>query len=113
MVILSFHNLAHLSKLESLFFDARRISFLEMAAFPHSLKKLELSSCEIGPETWNPIEGEFLRLKLLSMKFHDLVCWRAEDVHFPCLETLVPEQIHDLKEIPSDYERLKCDELDS
>ncbi|KAG8378820.1 hypothetical protein BUALT_Bualt07G0024600 [Buddleja alternifolia] len=119
------YNLAHLSKLESLFLSAHKISSSEINAFPISLKKLSLSHCALpweymtiigslpnlevlklsddafeGPE-WNPVEGEFLRLKLLSINAIRVVSWGAEDVHFPCLEILVLEQILDLEEIPS------------
>ncbi|KAG8378815.1 hypothetical protein BUALT_Bualt07G0024100 [Buddleja alternifolia] len=50
---------------------------------------------------WNPVEGEFLRLKFLSIGSTNLRRWNAEDIHFPCLETLVLSRIHDLQEIPS------------
>ncbi|KAK4441010.1 hypothetical protein Salat_0435900 [Sesamum alatum] len=86
-----FHNLARLLKLESLSLDATNFS-LTSITFPTSLKKLVLENCGIpwedmaiigslpnlevlkldwfaakGPE-WNPVEGEFLQLKTLSIK---------------------------------------------
>ncbi|KAL0436722.1 UNVERIFIED_CONTAM: putative late blight resistance proteinR1B-8 [Sesamum radiatum] len=118
------HNLSCLHKLESLTFTAQDFS-LESITFPISLKKLILSDCRIpwkdmtiigslpnlevlklnndsfkGPE-WNPIEGEFLRLKVLLIKSCELVWWAAEDAHFPNLEVLSLRQMRDLKEIPS------------
>ncbi|KAG8378867.1 hypothetical protein BUALT_Bualt07G0029300 [Buddleja alternifolia] len=121
----SFHNLALLSKLESLYLEAGGIYSSYLIAFPHSLKKLELSCCGMDWEDmtiigslpnlevlklrshafsgyeWNPVEGEFLRLKLLLIGSTDLRRWGAEDYHFPCLETLVLRGIKSLEEIPS------------
>ncbi|KAL2243731.1 putative late blight resistance protein homolog R1A-3 [Sesamum indicum] len=118
----SLYNLARLDKLESLY--VAYYSHLENIAFPTSLKKLDLSFCSIpwhkmtiigsslpnlevfklhdattGQE-WNPIEGEFLRLKTLSIWDCYLVRWGAEDVHFPNLQSLSLEKIRKLKEIP-------------
>ncbi|KAL0417067.1 UNVERIFIED_CONTAM: putative late blight resistance proteinR1A-10 [Sesamum latifolium] len=120
------HNLVHLHKLESLSLSAKRFS-LENITFPHSLKKLHLYGCKIpwedmtiigsslpnlevlalyhnafkGPE-WNPVEGQFLRLKVLCIWHnHHLVRWRAENVHFPNLETLFLRFMSTLEEIPS------------
>ncbi|KAL0460472.1 UNVERIFIED_CONTAM: hypothetical protein Slati_0674400 [Sesamum latifolium] len=118
------HNLAHLHKLESFSLDAT-IFPLKSITFPTSLKKLVLEDCEIpwedmtiigslpnlevlklhfdafkGPE-WNPVAGEFLRLKFLLIKSCDLVWWTAEDSHFPNLEVLSLRLMNDLKEIPS------------
>ncbi|KAL0460470.1 UNVERIFIED_CONTAM: hypothetical protein Slati_0674200 [Sesamum latifolium] len=105
------HNLAHLHKLESLSLRAEDF-LLESITLPTSLKKLTLSDCRIpwtemtiigslpnlevlklhgdaftGPE-WNPIEGEFLRLKTLHIESCELVWWTAENTHFPNLEAL-------------------------
>ncbi|KAL0306763.1 UNVERIFIED_CONTAM: hypothetical protein Sradi_6093600 [Sesamum radiatum] len=90
------HNLVRLHKLESLSFRAQDF-LLESIAFPTSLKKLVLSDCKIPWEgmttigslpnlevlklhddafegsEWNPIEGEFLRLKALFSFGH--VSW--------------------------------------
>ncbi|KAL0460476.1 UNVERIFIED_CONTAM: Late blight resistance protein R1-A [Sesamum latifolium] len=118
------HNLSRLHKLESLTFTAKDFS-LESITFPVSLKKLILSDCGIpwkdmtiigslpnlevlkldndafkGWE-WNPVEGEFLRLKVLLIKSCELVWWTAEDAHFPNLEVLSLRFMRDLKEIPS------------
>ncbi|KAK4408675.1 hypothetical protein Sango_0448500 [Sesamum angolense] len=118
------HNLARLHKLESLSLDAT-IFPLKNITFPTSLKKLVLEDCEIpwkdmtiigslpnlevlkldydafkGTE-WNPIAGEFLRLKFLLIESCELVLWTAEDAHFPNLEVLSLRFMRDLKEIPS------------
>ncbi|KAG8378874.1 hypothetical protein BUALT_Bualt07G0030000 [Buddleja alternifolia] len=118
------YNLARLSKLESLFVRAEIVSS-NIISFPNSLQKLVLHGCKmcwedmtiigslpnlqvlklgsgafVGPE-WDPVEGEFLRLKFLSIELADLVRWRAENIHFPCLETLVLQWVHSLEEIPS------------
>ncbi|KAG8378995.1 hypothetical protein BUALT_Bualt07G0042300 [Buddleja alternifolia] len=53
-----------------------------------------------GTPEWNPIEGEFLRLKALLIFHTDLVCWRAENIHFPILERLELHGVKSLKEIP-------------
>ncbi|XP_011071879.1 uncharacterized protein LOC105157229 isoform X1 [Sesamum indicum] len=97
---------------------------LEDVGFPTSLKKLRLSDCEIpwkkmtiigsslpnlevlklydafvGPE-WSPIEGEFLRLKVLVIMSSELSHWGAEEIHFPKLHGLYLEDMRRLKEIP-------------
>ncbi|KAG8378817.1 hypothetical protein BUALT_Bualt07G0024300 [Buddleja alternifolia] len=120
----SLYNLVYLSKLESLYLKAKIFSS-NIIGLPHSLKKLVLNGCRMpwedmtvigslpnlevlklkddafeGPE-WDLVEGEFVRLKLFSIGSSNLVQWRAEKIHFPCLETLVLEQMHDLEEIPS------------
>ncbi|KAL0341446.1 UNVERIFIED_CONTAM: hypothetical protein Scaly_1807200 [Sesamum calycinum] len=115
-------NLARLNKLESL--SLEYYCLLEDIAFPASLKKLSLLECEIpwakmtiigsslpnlevlklnnaghGYE-WDPIEGEFLRLKVLFISHCDLVRWGAEDIHFPILQSLSLRYMHKLEEIP-------------
>ncbi|KAL0319037.1 UNVERIFIED_CONTAM: putative late blight resistance proteinR1A-4 [Sesamum angustifolium] len=108
-------NLARLSKLESLTLHIKWYEKDPTAdfAFPQSLKKLTLKGCGLpwedmrivgslpnleilklgygafhGPE-WNPIEGEFVRLKYLLIASYHLQYWRAEITHFPFLEHLV------------------------
>ncbi|KAK4382163.1 Disease resistance RPP13-like protein 4 [Sesamum angolense] len=98
---------------------------LKNITFPTSLKKLTLMYCSIpwkeitfigslpnlevlklhynavkGPE-WSPVEGQFLRLKVLGIWKSELVRWRAENMHFPNLERLVLEDIKFLEEILS------------
>ncbi|XP_051123375.1 uncharacterized protein LOC127246168 [Andrographis paniculata] len=50
---------------------------------------------------WNPAEGEFLRLKVLFIWGSDLVQWRADQNHYPRLETLALFNLPTLEEIPS------------
>ncbi|KAK4414180.1 putative late blight resistance proteinR1B-12 [Sesamum alatum] len=95
-----------------------------MLTFPPNLKKLTLSGCllpwedmtHIGSlpklevlklhrnafsgDVWEPIEGEFLRLKYLKLHHMDLAEWRADETHFPSLQHLILK-ICRLKEIPS------------
>ncbi|KAL0341436.1 UNVERIFIED_CONTAM: putative disease resistance protein [Sesamum calycinum] len=118
-------NLGHLHRLESLSLIAEGL-LLEKIAFPNSLKKLSLSRCGIpwrnmsiigsslpnlevlklfhnafrGPE-WSPVEGQFPRLKVLVILDSGLVSWRADDIHFPILESLFLGQMKKLEEIPS------------
>ncbi|KAG8390587.1 hypothetical protein BUALT_Bualt01G0099100 [Buddleja alternifolia] len=120
----SLHNIAHLHELESLSLHSEYFS-LKNITFPYSLKKLSLGGCGIpwkdmtivgnlsnlevlklymnsfrGP-AWNPVEGEFLQLKFLSIWPTDLVWWEAESIHFPSLESLQLQRIRSLEEIPS------------
>ncbi|KAL0318442.1 UNVERIFIED_CONTAM: putative late blight resistance proteinR1B-16 [Sesamum angustifolium] len=125
--IVGLNNLTRLHKLESLSVVEKDLSLLaNMITFPISLKKLTLSTCCIPWEEmkvfgsvlpnleklklyhnafkgaeWSPVEGQFPRLKVLIIWKNDLVWWRAEDVHFPCLERLVLDEMHSLEEIPS------------
>ncbi|KAL0390357.1 UNVERIFIED_CONTAM: hypothetical protein Scaly_0392800 [Sesamum calycinum] len=118
------HNLARLHKLESLSLNATKFP-LKSITFPTSLKKLVLEYCEIPWKymtiigslpnlevlklqyhackgtKWNPIAGEFLRLKFLLIKACGLVRWTAEDVHFPSLEVLIMETMSHVEEIHS------------
>ncbi|KAG8362589.1 hypothetical protein BUALT_BualtUnG0060200 [Buddleja alternifolia] len=64
-----------------------------------NLEVLEIDDAFKGPE-WNPIEGEFLRLKVLLIYYTDLACWRAENSHFPILESLELNGVNSLEEIP-------------
>ncbi|KAK4394689.1 hypothetical protein Sango_1623200 [Sesamum angolense] len=116
------YSLVKLNKLESLRLIGNN-SRLEDIGFPTSLKKLILSGSKIpwkkitiigsslpnlevlkldsafvGPE-WNPIEGEFLRLKVLTIDSIDLEQWGAEDIHFPNLHGLYLTFMRNLKEI--------------
>ncbi|KAL0286676.1 UNVERIFIED_CONTAM: hypothetical protein Sangu_2470900 [Sesamum angustifolium] len=117
------YSLAQLNKLESLSLHYVNLD-LEDIGFPTSLKKLSLHYCRCpwrkmtiigsslpnlevlkledafrGPE-WNPIEGEFLRVKMLSIEDCYLVRWGAEDVHFPNLQSLSLREMDQLEEIP-------------
>ncbi|KAL0356217.1 UNVERIFIED_CONTAM: hypothetical protein Sradi_4068600 [Sesamum radiatum] len=115
-------NLSQLNKLESL--SLEYYSLLEDITFPASLKKLSLLACKIPWEKmtiigsslpnlevlklnyvghgnkWDPIEGEFLQLKVLLISHCDLARWGAEDIHFPNLRSLTLRYMHKLEEIP-------------
>ncbi|KAL0417085.1 UNVERIFIED_CONTAM: putative late blight resistance proteinR1A-10 [Sesamum latifolium] len=119
------YSLVQLNKLESLSLHYVSFDFdLEDVGFPTSLKKLSLYYCRFswekmtiigsslpnlevlkledafqGPE-WNPIEGEFLRLKVLVIRSHRLVQWGADDIHFPNLHGLYLEFMTESEEIP-------------
>ncbi|XP_051123383.1 putative late blight resistance protein homolog R1B-14 [Andrographis paniculata] len=129
-------NLEHLQKLESLSISG----CLEKMTFPDSLKELRLIDCmgiawkdmsvvgllpsletlEIsggmqGSE-WEPVQRGFRRLKVLVIGCYNLVCWRAESMHFPILERLQLNRLCLLEEIPSgigDILTLKSIDVDS
>ncbi|KAL7114853.1 hypothetical protein ACP275_04G147800 [Erythranthe tilingii] len=123
------HNLCRLRKLESLKCSSyHRDDFLHNLTFPSSLKKLSLHGSWVcwedltkigslphlevlkldylysadGVCEWNPIEGEFLRLKFLIIENSDLIYWNADCSHYPVLETLVLRRLHKLEEMPLD-----------
>ncbi|XP_051116011.1 late blight resistance protein R1-A-like [Andrographis paniculata] len=112
-------NLDKLEKLESLMIR----NYSENMTFPNSLKELSLYNCRMAWEDmsivgslpslehlhiygdvegseWEPVQGEFLSLKELLIGKNDLVCWRAESVHFPILESLQLTELRLLEEIP-------------
>ncbi|KAL0318443.1 UNVERIFIED_CONTAM: putative late blight resistance proteinR1B-16 [Sesamum angustifolium] len=120
------YNLARLHKLESLFVGGDGLLSLENIRFPTSLKELRLYGCSVPWEKlmivgssspnlkvlslskntykgkeWNQVEGEFPRLKVLTIFDCYLVWWRAENVHFPNLESLFLSFMWKLEEIPS------------
>ncbi|KAL0355826.1 UNVERIFIED_CONTAM: hypothetical protein Sradi_4029500 [Sesamum radiatum] len=64
-----------------------------------NLEVLKLYHAFFGPD-WSPIEGEFLRLKVLFVQSDDLVQWGAEDIHFPNLLGLYLKSMIELEEIP-------------
>ncbi|KAK4394880.1 Disease resistance protein RPM1 [Sesamum angolense] len=121
-------NLVRLSKLENLkcaFTWPPNETFLPNLNFPQSLKKLTLIGSKLSwkdmsiigsfphlevlklrrfaftGEVWEPVEGEFCRLKFLLIEETNLVQWIAENTHFPCLEHLIIRQCRDLEAIPS------------
>lgn len=66
------------------------------------LQVLKLFDNSVVGTEWSPIEGEFLRLKVLRIcSCPDLVYWNAESSHFPVLEQLVLVRLLKLDEIPS------------
>ncbi|KZV24873.1 hypothetical protein F511_14756 [Dorcoceras hygrometricum] len=118
------HNLAHLHNLES--FTLHSLTLPQNLCFPRSLKKLTLKRCQVpwgyltvvgslphlealnlideaamGRE-WNPVEGQFLKLKSLRIADTDLEEWVADSSHFPNLEKLELSFLSHLKEIPYD-----------
>ncbi|KAL8547406.1 hypothetical protein ACS0TY_006945 [Phlomoides rotata] len=120
-------NFVFFDKIESLHYNFKlpnRVDLLQSLMLPSSLKKLTINFCElewndltifgslphlealklwnavIGPN-WDPVEGEFLRLKYLEISWSiELICWNADNFHFPVLENLVLEQMFNLDEIP-------------
>ncbi|KAL0318629.1 UNVERIFIED_CONTAM: putative late blight resistance proteinR1B-12 [Sesamum angustifolium] len=120
-------NLVRLSKLENLkcIFNRTPNETLPNLSFPESLKKLTLSGSMLSWKdmsingslphlevlklkeyaftgaVWEPVEGEFSRLKFLVIERIDLVQWIAENTHFPCLEHLIISDCMDLEAIPS------------
>ncbi|XP_057780129.1 putative late blight resistance protein homolog R1B-16 [Salvia miltiorrhiza] len=124
------HNLGSLHKLQSLKLvstsansscNADRLK----CAFPVSLKKLSLKNCSLDwndltiigslpqlealkldnsvkGQNWSLVNGEFLRLRFLSIINCDLRCWDADSSHFPVLEKLRLEGLMHLEEIPLD-----------
>ncbi|XP_011072172.1 putative late blight resistance protein homolog R1A-10 [Sesamum indicum] len=116
-------DLAQLNKLESLY--ELFCPSLEQIIFPTSLKKLSLSMTRNFPwgqmtiigsslpnlevlklyrafrgYEWIPVEGAFLRLKVLVIGLCYLEQWGAEDIHFPNLQSLTLTSMNSLKEIP-------------
>nr|GMD41399.1 putative late blight resistance protein homolog R1B-17 [Ipomoea batatas]GMD46045.1 putative late blight resistance protein homolog R1B-17 [Ipomoea batatas] len=107
-------SLVHLHLLEKLKFRIGRVDrFCLPTGFPSKLKKLtlcstylpweemgvigNLSNLEVlklkdfafcGPK-WEPIEGEFQRLKVLLIARSDLKRWEPNVYHFPILERLI------------------------
>ncbi|KAL9170776.1 hypothetical protein ABFS82_04G168600 [Erythranthe guttata] len=64
------------------------------------LEVLELGYDSVRGSKWNPVEGGFIRLKYLSIRYLELKYWNSERVHFPILENLILYQLHELEEIP-------------
>ncbi|XP_057780170.1 putative late blight resistance protein homolog R1C-3 [Salvia miltiorrhiza] len=94
-------------------------------AFPVSLKKLLLAHCSLDwndvtiigslpqlealelvysvkGQRWSPVNGEFRRLRFLSIIKCDLRCWDADSSHFPVLKKLRLEGLKHLEAIPLD-----------
>ncbi|XP_019177628.1 PREDICTED: putative late blight resistance protein homolog R1B-14 isoform X2 [Ipomoea nil] len=124
-------NLVDLDLLEKLKFRIGRVErFCLPTSFPSKLKKLtlcstylpwdemgvigKLSNLEVlklkdfafcGPQ-WEPIEGEFKRLKVLLIARSDLKRWEPNVHHFPILERLILRYCWDLKEVPNCFARI-------
>ncbi|KAH6781522.1 hypothetical protein C2S52_001731 [Perilla frutescens var. hirtella] len=120
-------NVGRLNKLESLSFGFRvaQDDLAQKLKFPDSIKELCLWNCWLDwddmtiigclpnleflklrensftGEEWNPVEGEFIRLKYLEIGgSYDLKNWNADSSHFPVLDSLVVKYMPDLDEIP-------------
>ncbi|KZV24838.1 hypothetical protein F511_14721 [Dorcoceras hygrometricum] len=117
------YNIAHLRNLESFTLESYE-KLPQNLCFPRSLKKLTLIGCKVSWEyltvvgslphlealnlmrqavigrEWNPVEGQFLKLKSLRIDDTDLEEWVADSSHFPNLEKLQLNRLPDLKEIP-------------
>ncbi|KAL7153229.1 hypothetical protein ABFS83_04G152500 [Erythranthe nasuta] len=121
------YNICHLHKLESLTCLPYSLhNLLQNLTFPSSLKKLYLVGSKVHCKdltvigslpnlevlnlddvsavepVWNPVEGEFLRLKYLFISYTDLVQWNADSSHFSVLEKLFLTQMYKLEEVPLD-----------
>ncbi|KAL3499039.1 hypothetical protein ACH5RR_041771 [Cinchona calisaya] len=114
-----------LTKLESLCIDTYSVLGEFHIAFPMNLKKLSLSylrwqwsdissieklpNLEVLKIKLNSFEGkvwdmegvEFPKLKYLGLEYLDIVNWRGDGEHFPCLKKLVLKQLEELEEVPS------------
>ncbi|KAL7115042.1 hypothetical protein ACP275_04G159500 [Erythranthe tilingii] len=130
------YNICRLHKLESLTCVSVSKDYLwDKLTFPSSLKKLYLQGMKFHWEdltvigslpnlevlklrlglvretVWNPVEGEFLRLKFLLVQWCNLVNWNAESSHFPVLEKLFLEYMEELEGIPLDIGEIPTLEL--
>ncbi|KZV56499.1 hypothetical protein F511_22307 [Dorcoceras hygrometricum] len=107
------YNLVHLRNLESFTLESPWDELPQNLCFPCSLKKLTLKQCILSWEyltvvgslphlealnlmsyavrgrEWNPVEGQFLKLKYLRIVETDLEEWVADSSHFPNLEKLI------------------------
>ncbi|KAL7153213.1 hypothetical protein ABFS83_04G151200 [Erythranthe nasuta] len=121
------YNICHLHKLESLTCLPYTVhNVLQKLTFPSSLKKLYLVGSKVHwkdltiigslpnlevlnlddvsavEPVWNPVEGEFLRLKYLFISYTNLVQWNADSSHFPVLEKRFLTQMYKLEEVRLD-----------
>ncbi|XP_047947056.1 probable disease resistance protein At1g58390 isoform X2 [Salvia hispanica] len=72
-----------------------------VGSLPH-LEKLLLRKNSVIGSVWTPVEGKFCHLKSLTINAcGDLVCWNADNSHFPVLEQLHLENLCKLIEFPS------------
>ncbi|KZV44138.1 hypothetical protein F511_26417 [Dorcoceras hygrometricum] len=117
------YNLAHLCTLESfILYSLEKLP--QNFGFPRSLKKLTLEYCKVSwgyltvvgslphlealnlmryavmGREWNPVEGQFQKLKSLRIDCTNLEEWVADSSHFPNLEKLELISLRHLKEIP-------------
>ncbi|XP_047949565.1 putative disease resistance protein At1g59780 [Salvia hispanica] len=72
-----------------------------IGSLPH-LEKLFLRQNSVIGSVWTPVEGNFCHLKTLTIDgCGDLVCWNADNSHFPVLKYLCLKDLSKLIEFPS------------
>ncbi|XP_042006874.1 putative late blight resistance protein homolog R1B-14 [Salvia splendens] len=72
-----------------------------VGSLPH-LEKLSLLQNSVIGSVWTPVEGKFCHLKILTIDgCGDLVCWNADNSHFPVLKYLYLRDLCKLIEFPS------------
>ncbi|XP_019183808.1 PREDICTED: putative late blight resistance protein homolog R1B-23 [Ipomoea nil] len=95
--------------------------------FPQNIRKLTLSNTQLGwselcvlgsleyleilklvdnafeGEEWEPSKGGFKRLQFLRIERTDLKSWKASNLHFPLLKTLILRQCLMLVEVPLSF----------
>ncbi|KAJ9551663.1 hypothetical protein OSB04_015708 [Centaurea solstitialis] len=105
-------------------------------AFPATLKKLSLIGCELpwsdmsiiqllpnlevlklqnsfrrAGGRWDACEQQFRQLKLLKLKYLNIIQWAASSTSFPCLKQLSVSSCRDLEEIPLEIGEIATLEL--
>ncbi|XP_073125322.1 putative late blight resistance protein homolog R1A-3 [Henckelia pumila] len=117
----SYHNIAKdltlPRNLKKLTLHGTRISWKDMSIVGSlsNLEVLKLKNYACEGSEWEPIEGEFCRLKFLLIEGTNLKHWRAEKDHLPILERLILWECTELVAIPLDFaylETLESIELD-
>ncbi|XP_012846267.1 PREDICTED: putative late blight resistance protein homolog R1B-16 [Erythranthe guttata] len=98
----SLGNLKYPTSLQRLILWHSDLEWKDMTAIGSlpDLEVLELGYDSVRGSKWNPVEGGFIRLKYLSIRYLELKYWNSERVHFPILENLILYQLHELEEIP-------------
>ncbi|KAL7153387.1 hypothetical protein ABFS83_04G165300 [Erythranthe nasuta] len=96
-------NLKFPTSLKKLTLSGRKIEWEDLTTIgsSHNLEVLQLKDGSMTGSEWNPVEGEFLRLKYLFIDSWELKHWNAESFHFPVLEKLYLSGLLHLDEIPS------------
>ncbi|EYU29512.1 hypothetical protein MIMGU_mgv1a022452mg, partial [Erythranthe guttata] len=95
-------NLKFPTSLKKLTLSGRKIEWEDLTTIGSSpnLEVLQLKDGSMTGSEWNPVEGEFLRLKYLFINSWELKHWNAESFHFPVLEKLYLSGLLHLDEIP-------------
>ncbi|KAL2515515.1 Disease resistance RPP8-like protein 3 [Forsythia ovata] len=89
--------------LKKLKLNGCRLSWLSMliiGSLPN-LELLDLSQFTFDGSVWEPIEGNFLQLKVLLLHWTDLEHLKADETNFPRLQRLTIRYCEKLVEIPS------------